>query len=48
MLGVAGVLVTEIAFGAKWYETGAQIYWASSNTLFAIQVLLFSWVEWRR
>jgi hypothetical protein len=48
MLGVAGVLVPEIAFGAKWYETGDLTYWASPNTLFAIQVLLFSWVEWRR
>lgn len=57
MLGVAGVLLPEILHNAgtggpaaaqEWYNAGAGTYFAPASTLFAVQLFLFSWVEFRR
>jgi hypothetical protein len=57
MLGTAGVLFPEIlnnlgtggpAAKQAWYEAGAGNYFAPASTLFAVQLFLFAWVEFRR
>lgn len=47
MLGVAGILGAELT-GHDWYTAGEQKYFADAKTLFAIQLILFAWVENRR
>lgn len=57
MLGVAGVLVPELASkigiswpGANvaWFDAGKFDYFAPAGTLFAIQMFFFGWAEIRR
>lgn len=57
MLGTAGVLTPELlsklgtggpAAKQAWYEAGAYNYFAPASTLFAVQLFLFAWVEFRR
>lgn len=47
MLGAAGVLAAELN-GQDWVKAQTQTYWADVKTLVAIQIFLFSWVEFRR
>eukprot|EP00208_Stichococcus_sp_RCC1054_P002337 CAMPEP_0206137864 /NCGR_PEP_ID=MMETSP1473-20131121/2899_1 /ASSEMBLY_ACC=CAM_ASM_001109 /TAXON_ID=1461547 /ORGANISM="Stichococcus sp, Strain RCC1054" /LENGTH=243 /DNA_ID=CAMNT_0053531121 /DNA_START=118 /DNA_END=849 /DNA_ORIENTATION=+ len=57
MLGTAGVLLPEVlhnlgtggpAAAQPWFSAGAGDYGTPASTLFAIQLFLMSWVEFRR
>lgn len=57
MLAVAGILVPELlsniglswpGAGVAWYDAGKFEYFAPTNSLFGVQMLLFAWVELRR
>jgi len=57
MMGVFGILFTELlgptgiigpAGATPWYEAGKYEFFASSQTLFGVQMLLMAWVEFRR
>jgi len=47
MLGSAGILAAEIT-GQDWVAANAKEYYADTRTLFAIQLILFHFVEIRR
>jgi hypothetical protein len=57
VLAVAGILFPELlaniglswpGAGVPWYEAGKFQYFASAETLFGVQMLLFAWAEIRR
>lgn len=57
MLGVAGILTPELlskigaggpAAQVPWYDAGAESYFMPPKALFAVQLFLFAWVEFRR
>ncbi|PNH00627.1 Chlorophyll a-b binding protein, chloroplastic [Tetrabaena socialis] len=57
MLAVAGILIPELlssiglswpGAGVAWYDAGKFEYFAPASALFGVQMLLFSWAEFRR